>query len=84
MWDKPHEVAAYPGSGYEISVFSPPLSPDGAVVLWSMSTGHEDMILNRNEWRELHWRAMGVAINEEYAVVWFGEEPDWNTVVGSR
>ncbi len=43
---------------------------------WKSSPGHDRMIRNVYAWKRLQWKAMGVAIYGNYAVVWFGEEDD--------
>jgi uncharacterized protein YkwD len=76
MWDKPRELTAYKGDGFEIShaVFGARVTPKGAVDGWKGSPGHNDVILNRGTWRA-EWHAIGVGISEGYAVAWFGKEP---------
>ena len=79
MWDKPRELTNYPGDGFEIavSVFGArPISAKRALREWQKSAGHHEVIINQGPWLETDWRAMGVAISEHYAVVWFGKETD--------
>jgi len=77
MWNKPRELTAYTGNGYEIAVFkSDTLTAIEALELWKNSAAHLDLILNRDIWKDLKWNAIGGAINKGYAVVWFGEEVD--------
>jgi hypothetical protein len=77
MWDKPRELTVYTGDGYEIAAWSGGrLSPNEALDLWRESSGHHDVILSRGIWASPPWQAMGAAISEHYAVVWFGTEPD--------
>ena len=79
MWDKPREITggAYPGIGYEIvAYYSDPITPERALQIWQQSDGHHIMMINRGQWYDNTWRAMGAAIGTHYAVVWFGEEPD--------
>ncbi len=77
MWSKPREITGdvYTGSGYEISYgFSGQASPSGALDAWQNSPGHNGVIIEQDEWGP--WQAMGVAVYEHHAVVWFGEEVD--------
>lgn len=77
MWSKPGEIAGYPGDGYEIAAWaSPSINAESALEQWKDSPGHNAVILNKDIWKDNQWRALGAAINREYAVVWFGEEPD--------
>ena len=79
MWNKPREIAGYPGNGYEIATgYSSrdwTITPERALESWKGSPPHLDVILNRGKWTTHPWRAMGAGISEHFAVVWFGEEP---------
>jgi len=35
-----------------------------------------DVIINKGIWSSSRWRAMGVALTDRYALVWFGEAAD--------
>lgn len=75
MWNKPRQVTgnAYASEGYEIAAYATPsISPALALTLWQNSAGHNDVLLNRNAWAGLTWRAMGVGLFQGYAVIWFG------------
>lgn len=76
MWDKPRELTSYTGNGYEISVgsYGGSISPSKALDLWKGSSGHNNVIIGAGSWSTL--TIMGVGINEGYAHVWFGKEPD--------
>lgn len=84
MWDKPAELSEYSGTGYEI-VFGYERS-DGALknnVMareamrgWKSSGSHNPIIINKNEWSQVEWQAMGIAVFRDFAVVWFGRETD--------
>lgn len=77
MWDKPRELTSYTGNGYEIAAFrSDSMYANIALELWKNSEPHLDLILNLGSWKDVKWKAIGAAINEGYAVVWFGEEAD--------
>ena len=79
MWNKPSEITggAYSATGYEIvAYYSDPITPERALQIWQQSDGHHIMILNRGQWYDNTWRAMGAAIGTHYAVVWFGEQAD--------
>ena len=79
MRSKPREITdgIYNGDGYEISAYgSPNITPESALNVWTGSSVHNDVILERNQWVASHWRAMGVGIDGNYAVVWFGKIED--------
>ncbi len=75
MWDKPSELTAYSGYGYE-NAAAGTNSPADAVEAWKGSPGHNDVMLNQGGWANLPWGAIGAALQDGYAVVWFGEEAD--------
>ena len=79
MWDKPRELSnnRYQSPGYEIVAhYTDPMTPTIALQIWRESPNHLVMIVNDGRWADNIWRAMGAAMGEHYAVVWFGEEPD--------
>jgi hypothetical protein len=79
MWSKPREFTYYLGHGFEIvSWVYGNLSADtnSAISSWQGSSEHRAVILNQSIWSSLKWKAMGVGIYKNYAVVWFGEEED--------
>lgn len=76
MWSKPSELTNYQGYGYEIAHWS----SDEATALsalegWKSSSGHHALIINEGMWNRT-WGAVGVGINGNYAVIWFGHETD--------
>lgn len=82
MWNKPRELTAYTGDGYEIAYYNslPPDDPleyaEDILKSWQGSPGHHMVIINRGIWRNVTWKAMGIGICKEYVTVWFGKEPD--------
>ncbi len=76
MWEKPRELTNYSGLGFEIAAYSGNYISAGiALELWKYSPGHNDVILNKNIWKQ-EWKAIGIGIYGNYAVVWFGYAPD--------
>jgi uncharacterized protein YkwD len=80
MWDKPKEIAGYPGAGYEIAYWS----SAGATALeglegWKKSPGHNPLIVNIGVWEKIEWKAIGIGFYGQYGVVWFGEQEDEET-----
>ncbi len=77
MWNKPRELTAYRGDGFEIAYYhSAGATATAALESWKNSPGHHNVILNRDMWQRVTWKVMGVGINGNYAVVWFGYEAD--------
>ena len=77
MWNKPREISNYKGNGYEIAYYqSVDMSPESALEGWKSSKGHRQVIENMGVWKKVKWNAMGLAIEGEFAVVWFGKEED--------
>jgi uncharacterized protein YkwD len=80
MWEKPQEIAGYPGNGYEISYFSTAgASAEESLEGWKKSSGHNQVIINQGIWKTVKWNAIGIGLYKEYGVVWFGKEPDEET-----
>lgn len=77
MWNKPKEIAGYEGEGYEIAYFSSAgASAYEGLEGWKKSSGHNPVLINSGIWSKVEWRAVGIGIYEQYAVVWFGELED--------
>lgn len=77
MWNKPKEIANYPGNGYEILYWSSGTATAAdALKSWQSDGPHNDVIINQGIWKNLTWRAMGVWVEDGYASVWFGEQTD--------
>ena len=83
MWDKPRELTSYMGNGFEIATgyLSNPeykMTAEKALQSWKGSSGHNNVIINRDKWNDSEWNAIGIGIYKGFAVVWFGEEKDEN------
>jgi len=78
MHNKPREITdSYTGDGYEDAFWAvPEATPQGAIDLWRSSIDHSDTILQKGIFAGIIWKAMGVAIDGSYALVWFGQEED--------
>lgn len=75
MWIKPKEIAGYAGNGYEIAANASGITPDYALEMWQNSPAHHEVMINKRIWTK-PWRALGVAIDGDHAVAWFGEVAD--------
>lgn len=77
MWSKPVELTSYPGNGYEISAWaSYTHTPESSLDSWKSSSGHNAVIMNTGIWKSMDWKAIGVGMRGNYAVVWFGTDED--------
>jgi uncharacterized protein YkwD len=81
MWEAPQRLkTGYPGNGYEIAYWtSAQAKPAEALTGWKNSPSHNSVILNQDIWQK-PWKAMGVGIYQNYAVVWFGNQRDTSRV----
>lgn len=52
------------------------MTPEGALSGWQASRSHHEVVVNKGTWATSRWLAMGVAVSERYAVVWFGQVAD--------
>jgi len=77
MYKKPEEIThSYFSPGIELvfatnwtvrsEYFSTVLSA------WKNSEGHNNVLLNKEDWSRLNWRSIGVGISGSVATVWFG------------
>lgn len=75
MWSKPAELTSYKDVGYEIAYCSSDnlFNVANALYSWKGSAGHNNVILNLGVWKNHQWKANGVAVENGYALVWFGE-----------
>lgn len=80
MWEKPKEITGYQGSGYEIAYYSSAgANAKEGLAGWKVSPGHNPLLVNEGIWKEMQWKAIGVAIYKEYGIVWFGDVADDST-----
>ncbi len=76
VWNKPSELTSYAGYGYEIAFWSSGgASAKQALEWWKGSPGHHTCIINKGIWKQ-PWKAIGICIFEDYALVWFGHEKE--------
>ena len=77
MWNKPRELTAYEGVGFEIAYrYTAGVRAARALKSWDESPRHRAVILNQGKWNDNRWESIGVGVAGEYAVIWFGEDPD--------
>lgn len=76
MWSKPRQISGniFTGNGYEnAAVAGGNINAITALWVWQNSPAHNDVILNRGVWASITFKAMGVGIYGNYAVLWFGD-----------
>lgn len=77
MWDKPRELTDMDADGFEIAYWhSERATPERAMRSWRRSPRHDEALTGRGPWAELPWKAMGAAVYDRYAVVWFSLDDD--------
>ena len=81
MWYKPFELTGFKGIGYEIVYYSTfPEDhidfPKAVLEGWKESKSHNQVIVNRGEWKSLEWKSIGIAVSGPFAVVWFSDTGD--------
>lgn len=83
MWFAPDRIGTgYTDHGFEIStgyigdaLSVPDMTPEVALEGWKGSAGHNNVITEQGSW-DRGWDAIGVAIHESVAHVWFGWTAD--------
>lgn len=77
MWDKPKELTTYTYRGYELAAyFEDSFTVDSVLKLWSDTKPVLDMLLTDGNFSQKKWVCMGVAMNDNYVSVWFGQRAD--------
>ncbi|MBN1339089.1 MAG: hypothetical protein JXA03_07190, partial [Bacteroidales bacterium] len=77
MTGKPSELTSYPGIAYEVVFWdNQGATASTAFEQWKTIPASKDMIISMKKWEGVEWNAMGVAIGENYAILWLGLEPD--------
>jgi hypothetical protein len=82
MWSKPSELTKYKSNGYEIAYenSNTPI-PKEALALWKKSPGHNSVITQSGIFKNSKWKAIGIAVEGNYILIWFGEEADKETAL---
>ena len=77
VWDKPRELTQYPARAYEIIYWeNVKLTPDSVLAVWKTEDYFNNFLLNGGKWQGIGWKAIGIAMNDNYASAWFGEAAD--------
>jgi uncharacterized protein YkwD len=77
MWDKPKEIVAYHGYGFEVCAANV-RDVRHALEVWQVSPSHNNVMLNRGIWSDprWQWQAMGAVFHKGFACAWFGDQRD--------
>lgn len=68
---------SYPGKAYENAHYNARgATATSALRGWQNSPPHNALLINLSTWRNNRWRAIGIGIYRQYAVLWVGEERD--------
>ncbi len=79
--NKPLYLTSYPDWGYELLYYDDHRAePETALRFWKTEKISKDMLLGEGRYRDLHWVAIGLAIDENYISLWLGEAPDSDTL----
>lgn len=79
MWGKPRQISlgSYNGNGFENTADAGvPMTAAQALSQWQGSPAHRDVILNQGSWSGISFGGIGVGIQGNYAVLWFGDRVD--------
>jgi hypothetical protein len=75
MWNKPREIAGFPGEGVENSFGSSGSATAlGALTAWKNSPGHNNVITQQGGWGPM--AAMGVGLSGGFAHLWLSSTAD--------
>lgn len=77
VWDKPKELAGYPGKGFEIVYWeNNNVVIDSVIAFWRSFDYFNSFLMNTGKWEGKQWKAIGIGICQNYAAAWFGEVSD--------
>jgi hypothetical protein len=77
MWSKPKELTNYKSDGFEIAYENSGVpTPSEALALWKKSPGHNSVIVENGVFKNMKWKAIGIAVEGNYILIWFGNEED--------
>ncbi|MCC5943542.1 MAG: SPOR domain-containing protein [Bernardetiaceae bacterium] len=75
MWKKAKEVSGYAGEAYEI-VYYGKKRVRQVVNEWKKGGNELDILANKGDWKDFDWTAIGLAVYEDWVVIWVGEKKD--------
>lgn len=75
---KAKEIIGYPKAAYEITYWSNVENmPRQILSFWRENKASADLLINQEKWEDRAWKAIGIGIEDGYAVVWLGEAIDF-------
>lgn len=75
MWNKPGEIAGFPGQGVENSFASSgTATASGALTAWKNSPGHNNVITQQGGWGPM--AAMGIGLSGGFSHLWLSSTAD--------
>lgn len=75
---KAKEIIGYPSEAYELTYWSNlKNTPRQILSFWRDNKASNEILLNKGTWKSNSWNAMGVGIENGYALVWFGKAVDF-------
>lgn len=75
---KAKEIIGYPSEAYELTYWSNiKNTPRQILNFWRENKPSNEILLNKGAWKTVTWNAMGVSIENGYALVWFGIAVDY-------
>jgi hypothetical protein len=75
---KAKEIIGYQTEAFEITYWSNvENTPKQILGFWRENTVSADLLINRAKWENHTWKAIGIGIEDGYAVVWLGEGIDF-------
>ena len=77
MYNKAKELTNYKAKAYEMVFWeTTEANPDSIIKSWMNTDAFADMILCEGKWKNFNWKAIGIAVKNNYAIAWFGEIKD--------
>lgn len=77
MWSKPRELTPYQGDGFELAyMYSWTPTAERTLDYLLKSPSHAPVILNTGDWGKTTWKAIGIGMYGDYALVWLGKIAD--------
>ena len=85
MYYKAKELTDYKDNAFELVYFEHESNvsiPEKALKRWKLLPETNDMLIGQNDWKNIIWKAMGIAIGKRYAILWLGAEKDTKEIPG--
>lgn len=76
---KPKELTDYKENGFELIYFEHEENisvSERSIKFWKQNPEFNDFLSNKNEWKSMNWKAMGVAVSKRFGIIWLGTEKD--------